>query len=79
MARDGMGLMRRDKLKGRDGMGWDGMKRKGWKWRDGKGGIRWNVMGWDRRGIYRNLSSGGLLFLSRGKGKPSRFSTFNIR
>jgi len=55
------------------------MKRKGWKWRDGKGGIGWNVMGWDRRGIYRNLSSGGLLFLSRGKGKPSRFSTFNIR
>ena len=34
MARDGMGLMRRDKLKGRDGMGWDGMKRKGWEGRD---------------------------------------------
>jgi len=30
----------REKWKGRDGMGWDGMKRKGWKWRDGKGGIR---------------------------------------
>ena len=26
MARDGMGLMRRDKLKGRDGMGWDEKK-----------------------------------------------------
>ena len=37
MARDGMGLMRRDKLKGRDGMGWDekkGMEMEGWEGRD---------------------------------------------
>ena len=35
MARDGMGLMRRDKLKGRDGMGWDEQKGMGREGLDG--------------------------------------------